>query len=228
MNSGQMKAIVFDMDGVLVDSEPLHLLAMQSFLAKFGIEYSEKDNHEFLGRTDYYIATVLIPRYSLDMAPEDLVRGKEDFTQEFIRKKGEARPGVYETLQSASNANISMCVASSATLSTIRVVMDTLSIGNYFSHLCSGDEVEHGKPAPDIYLMAAERIGVPPEDCVAIEDSLNGLKAARAAGMYCVSVPCDATAHQDHSIADLRLASLAQLPLDKLFGYNSNQQQDSG
>ncbi len=124
-------------------------------------------------------------------------------------------------LTQARAANIPTAVASSATSPTIQLVMKTLDIGHYFLHFCSGDEVANSKPAPDIFLLAAKRLNVSPESCMVIEDSLNGLKAAKAAGMYAVSIPCAATAHQDHSIADLRLASLNELHLGEIFGYNS-------
>ena len=106
-------------------------------------------------------------------------------------------------------------------MGTIDLVVDTLSIRSYFQFLCSGDEVTNGKPAPDIFLLAAERLAVAPESCMVIEDTFTGLTGARAAGMYCVSIPCAATAYQDHSIANLRLTSLENLSLDKFFGYNA-------
>ena len=217
-----LQAIIFDMDGVLVDSEPLHLLAMQKFLGQFGIEYDESDNREFLGRKDMVIAEILIERFKLpDMTPRKFVDFKEEILEDLMRNQGAARPGVYELLDRAKGTNVKMAVASSATLPTIKLVMEVLSIGDYFLKLCSGDQVKNGKPAPDIFLMAAQQIAVAPENCLVIEDTLNGLKAGKAAGMFCVSIPCAATAHQDHSIADLGLASIDQLPVEAIFGYNS-------
>jgi beta-phosphoglucomutase family hydrolase len=217
MKTRELKAIIFDMDGVLVDSEPLHLLAMTRFLEQFGIEYSEKENQEFLGRKDLYIAQVLIDRCSLKMTARELVDGKEKILDEIMHSSSAARPGVYEILEAAKQASIPAAVASSATVQAIQTVMKILDIGKYFSAFTSGDEVEHSKPAPDIFLLAASKLGVAAENCLVIEDTLNGLKAAKAAGMYSISIPCDATAHQDHSIADLRLSSLEQVQLAELF-----------
>ena len=217
MKPRELKAIIFDMDGVLVDSEPLHLLAMTRFLEQFGIEYSEKENQEFLGRKDLYIAQVLIDRYSLRLTARELVDGKERILDEIMHSSSAARPGVYDILKAAQQASIPAAVASSATIQAIQTVMKILDIGKYFSAFTSGDEVEHSKPAPDIFLLAASKLGVAAENCLVIEDTLNGLKAAKAAGMYSISIPCDATAHQDHSIADLRLSSLAQVQLAELF-----------
>lgn len=217
MITRELKAIIFDMDGVLVDSEPLHLLAMSKFLEQFGIKYTEKENQEFLGRKDLYIAQVLIDRYSLDMTPRQLVSGKEKLLDEIMHKSSAARPGVYQILASAQQAGVPAAVASSATVQAIETVMKVLDIGKYFSAFTSGDEVEHSKPAPDIFLVAAQKLRVNPESCLVIEDTLNGLKAAKAAGMFSISIPCEATAHQDHSIADLRLSSLEQIELAHFF-----------
>jgi beta-phosphoglucomutase-like phosphatase (HAD superfamily) len=98
-------------------------------------------------------------------------------------------------------------------MQTIELVVDTLNIRKYFHNLTSGEEVEHGKPAPDVFLLAAKRLNTPPENCLVVEDTYNGLKAARAAGMKCLVVPCEATRHQDHSAADLLLDSLEQFNL---------------
>jgi beta-phosphoglucomutase-like phosphatase (HAD superfamily) len=107
-----------------------------------------------------------------------------------------------------------MAIASSATLPTINLVVDRLGIREYFKTLTSGDEVTHGKPAPDVFLLAAKRLGIAPENSLVIEDTLNGMKAAKAAGMMCIAIPCEATMHQDHSIADVRMQSLAQINFD--------------
>lgn len=216
-----LKAIIFDMDGVLIDSEPLHLTAMQEFLRGMNVDYSEEMNREFLGRKDLLIAEILIQRFSLKLSPHEFVERKEKILQRLLQNQSVARPGVHSLLNAAKNAGIPMAVASSATLAAIQLVMRVLSIREYFLHFCSGEEVEHSKPSPDIFLLAAKRLDLPPDSCMVIEDSLNGLKAAKSAGMFSIAIPCAATAHQDHSIADMNLSSLEELPLDELFGYNS-------
>ena len=216
----ELKAIIFDMDGVLVDSEPLHLLAMQKLLQHYEIDYSEHDNREFLGKKDLVIFEILIDRFKLDLTPSQFVDVKEELMVELIVSKAIARPGVDSLLERARSLDVPMAVASSATLPTINLVVDTLNIRHYFKTLCSGDQVRHGKPAPDVYLLAAEQIGVAPKDCLVIEDTITGLTAGKAAGMFCVSIPCEATAHQDHSIADLSLSRIDEIPVEKIFAMN--------
>jgi beta-phosphoglucomutase family hydrolase len=209
-----VRALIFDMDGVIVDSEPLHLLAYQKFFEEYGVEYTAEHNAEFLGTTDVWMAGVLIERYSLPHTPQTLVKAKEEILLKLITDQAVARPGLPDILSKAQQAGLPMAIASSATLPTINLVVDRLGIREYFKTLTSGDEVTHGKPAPDVFLLAAKRLGVAPENSLVIEDTLNGMKAAKAAGMMCIAIPCEATMHQDHSIADVRMQSLAQINFD--------------
>ncbi|MBX9570077.1 MAG: HAD family phosphatase [Candidatus Obscuribacterales bacterium] len=217
MNFPELKAVIFDMDGVLVDSEPLHLIAFQEFFKRFEIAYSAEDNREFLGRKDIAIAEILIDRHKLGMTPAALVEAKEEILSRLLLEDAQPRPGVHSTLATLTGLSVPMAVASSATMPTIDLVTHTLNIRKHFANLTSGDEVVHGKPAPDVYLLAAKRLGVAPEKCLVVEDTIAGIRAAKSAGMYCVSIPCEATAHQDHSFADLRLTSLEELPVAEIF-----------
>jgi HAD superfamily hydrolase (TIGR01509 family) len=120
-------------------------------------------------------------------------------------------------LEKARDLGIPMAIASSATMPTIELVVDILKIRRYFKSLTSGDEVAHGKPEPDVFLLASQRLQVKAEDCLVIEDTVNGIKAAKAAGMTCLAIPCEATRHQDHSQADVQMQSLEQLDVDRWF-----------
>lgn len=212
----QIAALIFDMDGVIIDSEPLHLRACQIFLAGHNYEYTEEMNKQFLGRKDIEIAQILIEKLKIPHTPISFVNAKEEILWQLLKEQSQARPGLYDLLDLAKAKNLAMAVASSATMPTIELVVDTLNIRHYFQTLTSGDEVKRGKPEPDVFLLAAKRLGIEPKNCCVIEDTTNGIKAAKAAGMYCIAIPCDATAHQDHSQADIRLNSLAQINLKSL------------
>jgi HAD superfamily hydrolase (TIGR01509 family) len=217
MKIPRMKAVIFDMDGVLVDSEPLHLIAFQEFFKRFEISYTADDNKDFLGRKDTVIAEILKERFKLPMSPAAIVEAKEEILSRLLLEGAQPRPGVHSTLGTLTELTVPMAVASSATMPTIELVTRTLNIRKHFANLTSGDEVMHGKPSPDVYLLAAKRLGVAPENCLVVEDTINGIKAAKSAGMFCVAIPCEATAHQDHSLADLRLTSLEELPVADIF-----------
>lgn len=202
------------MDGVLLDSEPLHLQAYQELLGEFGINFTEEDNRPFLGRTDIELAEHLALQHGLPMDALQLVSAKEEKLAALFSNQLEPLPGVVRVLQKAKSLNVPCAVASSATLPTIQLVVDMLGIRGYFQTLTSGDEVAHGKPAPDVYLLAAKRIGVLPINCLVVEDSFNGVLAAKAAGMKCIAIPCPTTRHQDHRNADKILGTLESLNLD--------------
>jgi len=210
----QIKGLIFDMDGVLIDSEPLHLQAYQEMLKDFGITFSEADNRPFLGRKDLELAEHLIAQHRLPLDALQLVEKKEQILGNLFSTLLKPMPGVIKTLVAAKRISLPCAVASSATLPTIKKVTQTLDIARYFQTLTSGDEVAHGKPAPDVYLLAAERIGILPINCLVIEDSFNGVLAAKAAGMKCIAIPCPTTQHQDHTKADKILGTLESLNLD--------------
>lgn len=211
---GRIKGLIFDMDGVLLDSEPLHLKAYQVLLKDFGITFTEEDNRPFLGRIDLELAEHLVSQHSLPMNALQLVERKEENLTGLFTSKLEPMPGVIKVLQRAEALSIPCAVASSATLPTIQLITKRLGIARYFQTLTSGDEVPHGKPAPDVYLLAAQRISVLPINCLVVEDSYNGVLAAKAAGMQCIAIPCSTTRHQDHSKADKILGTLESLNLD--------------
>jgi len=211
-----VRAIVFDMDGVLIDSEPLHLLAYQRFLSDFGLTFQQEDNHKFLGMKDLDCAKHLIEHHNLEMTALDFVARKEATLHKLFAEQLRMQPGVLDTLEDTYRLNVPAVIASSATLPTIELVVELKGIRKYFRHLCSGDEVTHGKPAPDVFLLAADRLGVRPSECLVIEDTFNGVCAAKAAGMMCIAIPCQATRHQDFAHADLVLNSMDEVELEEL------------
>ncbi len=204
------------MDGVLIDSEPLHLLAYQKFLLDFGLTFLEEDNHNFLGMKDIDCAKFLVERHNLSMTALDFVARKEAVLHELFSQDLRMQPGVHKTLENALQQSIPTAIASSATMPTIELVVKLTETRKYFRHLCSGDEVLNGKPAPDVFLLAAKRLGFEPHECLVIEDTFNGVCAAKAAGMMCIAIPCQATRHQDFAHADLVLSSMEEIDVRQL------------
>jgi HAD superfamily hydrolase (TIGR01509 family) len=128
----------------------------------------------------------------------------------------EAITGIPELLLKLQKASIPTAVASSSPMEFIKVIINNLNLNNYFQFLLSGDEVEHGKPAPDIYLTAAKRLDVLPSDCFVLEDSHNGATAAKRAGMTCIGFQNPNSGKQDLSIADVLVNTITQIDIDKL------------
>jgi len=207
-----VRAVIFDMDGVLLDSEPIHFEATRALLAEHGIEYSAASGDNFFGCTDHEVFRVLRARYGLTSSEQELTKAWLAKVIPVLPTKAAPLPGVPEVLHDLRRRGLRLALASSSVPAVIAASLDALGIAGLFDARVSGHDVENGKPSPDIFLEAARRLALPPGDCIVIEDSYNGLQAARAAGMKCVVVPCASTAHQRFNGAAGKLASLAELP----------------
>ena len=199
----RLAAVIFDMDGVLVDSEPLHLRATQAALGDRGPSFAERDSRAFFGATDEEMLRVLRILFDLPTPTVDLVEAKRRQLVAMIRREAQPLPGVPAVLRWLRDSGRLLALASSSSRPVIAAVLSALSLGDVFRTVVSGDEVTRGKPAPDGFLMAARRLGVDPGACLVVEDSRNGVLAAKAAGMTVAAVPCPATSHEDFSAADL-------------------------
>jgi HAD superfamily hydrolase (TIGR01509 family) len=207
----KLEAVVFDMDGVLVDSEPFGFEALRRVMARHGLPYGEEENAEFLGRTTLDSCRILKARHRLPESEEILADWYIEEMLEQIARGPIPMAGVPAVLREVRAAGYRMALASSAEPRVIDANLAALSLRPLFEAVVSGTQVPRGKPAPDVFLAAAERLGVPATACLVVEDSRNGLLAAKAAGMRCAVVPCAQTLHQDFGEADHRLAALPDL-----------------
>jgi HAD superfamily hydrolase (TIGR01509 family) len=207
----EIEAVVFDMDGVLVDSEPLHVEAARRLLAAYGVTYSEAENSEFTGFTDAEVFAILKRRHGLASTIDELTRRFADGLIAILERQAVPLPGVPGALVSLRQAGYRLALASSSAPEIIATTLRKLRITEHFPIVVSSVEVGRGKPAPDVFLAAASRLGLPPSRCLVVEDSRNGVLAAKRAGMACVAVPCAATRRQDFTEADVVLDSLETL-----------------
>jgi HAD superfamily hydrolase (TIGR01509 family) len=206
-----IRAVIFDMDGVLVDSEPFGFEALRRVMARYGRGYSEEENAEFLGRTTMESCRILKARHALPDPVDTLAEAYLEAMLEQIGWGPIPMPGVPAVLERVRAAGYRLALASSAELRVIHANLTALALGPLFEVVVSGTQVGRGKPAPDVFVAAAERLAVAPEECLVVEDSRNGLLAAKAAGMLCAVVPCAHTRHQDFREADHHLRALPDL-----------------
>jgi len=206
-----LQAVIFDMDGVLVDSEPFGFEALRRVMARYGLPYGEEENAEFLGRTTLDSCRILRARHRLPESEETLADWYVEAMLEQIARGPIPMAGVPEVLRGVRGAGYRLALASSAEVRLIDANLAALAIRPLFEAVVSGTQVARGKPAPDVFLAAAERLGVPAAACLVVEDSRNGLLAAKAAGMRCAVVPCVQTLHQEFGEADHRIAALPEL-----------------
>ena len=207
-----MLAIIFDMDGVLLDSEPLHYEATRALLAEHGVTYTAAHNDNFFGCTDRDVFTALRARFRLGPSERELADAWIARVVRLLPGRAVPLEGVRETLATLRESGYRLALASSSAPAIIDTTLGALGIEAEFELRVSGHDVEKGKPSPDIFLKAARRLGLGAGDCLVVEDSMNGLRAALAAGMRCVVVPCPSTSGQDFTGAAARITSLVELP----------------
>ena len=207
-----LDAVLWDMDGVLVDSEPMHVETARELLAEYGVPYSDEDNARHFGHTDAELFRDVVARHRLTVSVDELVRRRAELVVKRTWDDPHPMDGVPDVLHTLHAAGYRFALASASGPPVIEATLGALAIRPLFDVVVSGLTVGRGKPAPDIFLEAARRLGVPPARCLVVEDSRNGLLAAKAAGMTCVSIPCAATTGEDFSEADYRLPTLRDLP----------------
>ncbi|MCX8053297.1 MAG: HAD family phosphatase [Armatimonadetes bacterium] len=209
-------AVIFDMDGVLADTEPMHGKCFVRAFAGFGIFITLEDYRQAVtlgGSTvrDYFI--------SLGGDPSDWDRvkdAKDSYMREIVAEHDSLMPGVIGLLELLRSAGVRTAVATSARRRSLNLIIDRYGLRPYFEVTVTKDEAQAEKPDPRPYIVAAERLGVDPKDCVAIEDSPRGIIAAVRAGMKCIAVPTPSTADGDFSLATLVVRSLEEIDLEVL------------
>ena len=179
-----IKAVIFDMDGVLVDSQPYHFKADIDTLAEYGVIKDQAFYEAFAGTVTIDRMTTLKNMFDLEVSAEEMSDLRERMILDVIGKEDiEAVRGIPEFLADIKANGLKTAVASSSSYELIDLVLDKTGIRKYFDSLTSGADVENGKPAPDVFLLAAKRLGVEPKNCIVVEDSEKGVCAGVAAGM---------------------------------------------
>jgi HAD superfamily hydrolase (TIGR01509 family) len=204
-------AIIFDMDGVLVDSEPLHTRATKLLLADCGLDWDERESAEHIGLTDVESFAALKLRHELAGDPRDLAARWAKQTVALLQQHARPLPGVPSVPLTLRACGYRLALASSSRPAVIAATLEAIGARQLFEVVVSGAEVPRGKPSPDVFLEAARRLDVPPARCLVIEDSRHGVTAARAAGMRCIAIPCGTTRHQDFTHASARLDALSEV-----------------
>lgn len=197
-----IKAVIFDMDGVLIDSQPLHYDADLSELKKLGINAEYKDVVKYAGTITEERFKLYKRDFSLDFDVNKAAAEREEIMKNiFSNSDVGSIAGVKELLKDLKYNGILTAVASSSNYELIYTVVDKLNIREYFDVILSGNDMKRGKPAPDIFIAAAEKLNMKACECVVIEDSANGVQAAVSAGMKVVGYINETSGKQDLSKA---------------------------
>jgi HAD superfamily hydrolase (TIGR01509 family) len=210
------QAVILDLDGLMVDSEPVHQRAFEELLARHGIAYRfdvEEYGRCFVGIPVRENAHYLLSRFNLRGSAEDILHEREEIYKALIADPANlvVMPDIYTLLDELLAREFRLGVASGSPRGQVETILRGMGVTNHFRAIVAGTDVPRTKPAPDVYLRAAQQLGVAPARCVAIEDSATGITAAKAAGMRAIVVPNRYTAHQDLSHADARAESLKRV-----------------
>ncbi len=180
--------LLCDLDGTLADTEPQHCLAWLEMLDdELNLQYNEAWFEQWVGTSDRVVADWLIKTHALFLTVDEMIEAKQLLFHEIVREKPQRFPGVPEALAVVSDA-FPLAIATNSGRSDTDVVIPALGLDAYTDVVVTATDVEHLKPAPDIYLLAAKKLGLQASDCIAIEDSGPGGEAAKAAGCYLIGL----------------------------------------
>lgn len=210
-----VKCVIFDMDGVIIDSEPIHQECERRMFGLLGIDISDEEHNSLIGATDLSMWSKLGKLYHLPMSVNNAIQLKKTIYLEYLNREAniEPLPHVKQLIIDLHKQGFLLAVASSSPHEQIDFILKKFGLKRYFHAIVSGEDVEAGKPHPEIFLRAARAVGVSPCSCAVIEDSYNGVTAAKKAGMICIGFINPNSGTQDLSKADILISSFKELAI---------------
>lgn len=212
------KAVLFDLDGLLIDTEPFHSAFEQDFFRQIGLSVSDEVRATFFGVDAERMYADLIDRFHLPYTLMDLLQRDDLNRSHYFKRQGptECMEGVNALLEELKNSRIPMCVATSSSPEMAECLLSKVKIISYFQHVVTTREAGKSKPFPDVYCLAASKIGVDPSDCVVFEDSPNGVRAAQGSGAFCIAVQESDQIAASYPAETRRIKSLDGVVLNEL------------
>ncbi|ARV08465.1 ABC transporter ATP-binding protein [Winogradskyella sp. PC-19] len=215
-----LKAVLFDMDGVIVDTEPLHRKAYFKMFSDVDIKVDEALYTSFTGQSTINICKRLVNHFELIFSPEYLVKLKRQHFKYLFENDTDLAliDGVLDLIQDYHTNGLKLVVASSASMPNINRIFERFDLNQYFIGKFSGADLKQSKPHPEIFIKAAEHTGFNKSECVVIEDSTNGIKAAHDAGIFCIGFKSEHSIQQDYSLAEIVISDYTEITCKKLSG----------
>lgn len=213
-----IKTVIFDMDGVIVDTEPVHYYAYQQHFNELDVTVSDEMYGTFTGNSTRNVYQKLKEAFRLQHEVEMLVNRKRELFNDAFDSKEDLTllPGVEKLIKDLHSNGVQLILASSSAKVTIERVFKRFNLHQYFTHIVSGEDFEFSKPHPAIFEHAASLSIAPKNECIIIEDSTNGIRAAKAAGIFCIGYQSDNSILQDTSIADMVISDFSELDYEKI------------
>ena len=203
------RAVVFDLDGLMFNTEELYQLVGAELLRRRGYEFTQELLDQMMGRPSAVALQIMIDTHTLKATVEELLAETDAIFPEILRTRLAPMPGLVELLAALEARQIPKGIATSSRRSFVDRVLGQFGLHARFSPILTSEDITHGKPHPEIYLLAAQRLGLPPREMLVLEDSQNGCRAAVAAGAIAIAVPAAHSARHDFSGAALIADTLA-------------------
>lgn len=198
------------MDGLMIDSEKHYFATGREIAAAHGKEVKDETFWKMMGRSPLDSITIFVREVGLPISPEETLQERERIMAHKLATVLEPMPGLMETLNYL-NGRYRMSIATGSPMKFVDIVVDKLQLAPYFDILQSSDGIQNGKPHPEIYQRAAERLGLSAAECIVLEDSSNGALAGKRAGCYVIAVPNEHTREQDFSFVDFKAQNLFEV-----------------
>ena len=208
-----IRTVIFDMDGVIIDSEPIHFKMENEMFQELKIAISYEEHCSFVGTSSKNMWQIIAEKYGLKVDPKELVNKQHALYMAYLMNEKDLRPiaGVVELIQDLYHNGFKLVLASSSYMEVIEAVLSKFNLPNYFMARVSGTELANSKPHPEIFIQSAKLANSEAVECVVIEDSQNGITSAKAAGMKCIGFANPNSGAQDLSKADLIIHSFDEL-----------------
>jgi HAD superfamily hydrolase (TIGR01509 family) len=209
----KFEAVIFDMDGVLVNSEPFYVKLEQQNFRKLGLNVTHEEHITYQGTATDLMWEKVIKKHGLSKTVEELVEMTNSMVTPYFEslENIDPMPGVKDLIVYLHRNKFRLGLASSSYPEVIEIILQKTNLKKYFSTVVDSQMAGASKPEPDIFLLTATKLGVAPGNCVVIEDSANGIKAAKSAGMFCIAFAGPGTEFQDQSYADLIIKNFNEL-----------------
>jgi HAD superfamily hydrolase (TIGR01509 family) len=208
-----LKAVIFDMDGVVVDSQPYHFKADSIIFNKLDLDIPTEERDTFVGKASRKMWSFIKNKYQLDQPVEQLMQLDKTIRIKHISAIEDVAPmpGAVDLLNDLAQNNVRIALASSSPIEVINILIDKVILRKYFHVIVSGEFIENGKPDPDIFIYTAKLLGEDVADCIVIEDSENGVRAAKSAGTKCIGLKNNNSGNQDLSLSDKIINDLHEI-----------------
>lgn len=214
-----LKAVLFDMDGVIVDTEPLHYKAYHQMFDDVSINVNDVFYKTFTGKSTLEICKTLCDEFRLTKSPEELVAIKRKHFEYLFNNDTDLQllDGVLDLIKNYHKHQLTLVLASSASMPNINRIFKRFDLDDFFKAKLSGADLKASKPHPEIFIKAAEASGFEKSECIVIEDSTNGIEAAKAAGIFCVGFKSPHSIHQDYSNADIVISEFSEIHYELIY-----------